>query len=303
MGDHIIPQVLLRGFSYNKHVSKQNQKIKMLTPNKLIRDKISELYQKMGFYSRDTESFLDEFYENPFGKLKVKFENQLISDTNFKFEMSEDDYWFLLRFFVVMWRRNDKQINDAILFAKNFLDDPAYRGMMLDQYKNTSSEELIKLTENKLREELYKEAVYSTTNKDETVLKTYKDYLPSVIINKSTIHFPLHNKYATILNYKNASDSHPDISIEPITNRIWVVLRKNINHRSHMDKVIIPVKYIENDEIIADLIRLYVLDSSSSVVVDDTNFDIVKNRLKDPLNNTLNRNSPRLKEIFQILNT
>jgi hypothetical protein len=303
MGDHIIPRVLLRGFSYNEHVSKSNQKINMLTPDKLIKGKINDLYQQLGFYSRETESILDREYESPFGNIKVKLREYFATEGKDEFILKNENYRFLLRFFVVMWRRNDKQINDAIAFAKNMLDNPVYRTMMLEKYKNVSSSELIKRTENELREELYRTAVKNTTDEDETVMKTYEDYLPVLIVNETDINFPLHNKYATILDFQSNSENHPDISIEPITRSLWMVLRKRMKHNTHGDEISIPVKYVKDEEIIKDMIRLYVLDSASSVVVDDTNLELVEDRLRRPDLNTFSKNSKRTKRVYDFLNT
>lgn len=127
-----------------------------------------------------------------------------------------------------------------------------------------------------------------------TVLKIYKGYLPLIIINKSNIHFSLHNKHV--------SNTHPNISIEPITNRIWVVLRKRINQNTHTTKVVLPVTYIENDENISDLVKLYVLNTLSSVVVDDTNYDIGNDLFRNTLKPFIYKSSKISKEIYCIFN-
>lgn len=116
------------------------------------------------------------------------------------------------------------------------------------------------------------------------MLKTARFYFPSIIHNRSNIHFTLHNSYATTLYIKpkgviEASEyDMPSLIIAPISNKICICLAL-INGEVDLSKsnFDIPIEVWEkDDEIIKHFIDGYITYNAKSFVVDDTNIEIVK---------------------------
>lgn len=299
MGDHILPQVLLRGFSINNPFKKEDYKIMILTPEKTIQDKIRFQYQEENFYSRETEHLLDKKFENNFGRIKKKIVDELLNTEVDTFRLKKDDFYELILFFVTMWRRNDVQIEKTMTVSKFFLNNPILRSKMLPMYQQMSTEDLIKLNINEVKRQLYDNIINMTNRNDPTVIKTYRDYIPVVLINKTDILFPLHNKYATVhYIFKTKDEEYPDFTMEPITNRIMMLFVKKINHGSDDDIKKIKVIRVNSSEEIKLIINLYIIDSVKSVVVDKSCIDIVEKRLRDPLANSINRLDYRLFDLL-----
>ena len=195
MGDHILPQVLLRGFSLNKNASRNKQKIMVYNREKCKTSRISSLYQQDDFYSRDTELHLQREYETPFAVLKKNMEDLLLEKPPKEYIISKNDLLLLIRFFVVMWRRNDEQLDKAKNILDKIVSNPRMREMMIPKYRNLTTDQMISLNNRKAQHDFYKKVILQTTNEDPTVLKTYRDYIPIIVVNKTCINFPLHNKY------------------------------------------------------------------------------------------------------------
>ena len=279
MGDHILPQVLLRGFSLNKNDARNKQKIMVYDREKCKVSRISTLYQQNTFYSREIESHLQKEYETPFGELKMDMEKELLENYSETYLISKEKLLLLIRFFVVMWRRNDVQLDKAKATIEKIVNYPGMREKMIPKFKNMTVNQLISMNEKRAQHDFYDKVILQTTNEDPTVLKTYINYLPVIIINKTNINFPLHNKYASIQYvYSNIKD-YPDFTIEPINNRIYMLFVLNKQHKKNSDMNAIKVIYLDSVFEIELLIRMYIIDTLKTIVVDESNIEIVKDKL------------------------
>jgi len=282
MGDHILPQVLLRGFSINKDANKTNQKIMIYDRESIKVAKIKDRYQVNHFYSRETEILLEKEFEAPFARLKRKMEDELVSTEKDSFMITKKELLMLIRFVVVMWRRNDIQIDKIKQTIERVINDPYLKEKMIPRFRNKTTDELINSYDENFQQNYYSKIIHETTVNDPTVLKTYKYYTPVIIVNKTDINFPLHNKYASVQRIYSSDEAFPDFTIEPISNRIYVlfVLNKQKNNRSEMENIKVVNLSLESEVIL--LIQMYVINSVKSVVLDDSNKAYVKAKIDHP---------------------
>jgi hypothetical protein len=194
-----------------------------------------------------------------------------------------------------MWRRNDIQIEKSINLMRGMLDNPFVRTMMCEKFRKIPTQDLIDYKYREMKDLLYSNIITNTIEEDPTVQKQMKDYKPIIVVNKTEINFPLHNKYSTVQYFDLFhGDEYPDCTIEPITNRIFIFCIISKKHGLVKERMRIPVVYLNDKQEVELLIKLYILDSAKSVVVDESNIDIVKKRLINPLNNKVHLNDPSL---------
>lgn len=300
MGDHILPQVLLRGFAINPNDDKAKMKIRILTPDGDKTKKIKDEYQQLNFYPADIEKLLDREFENPFGALKLKMIKELIEEEKNILNLSKEEMVMLIRFFTVMWRRNDEQLIKTTNYTRNMLNNPNIRRFLRPEHIALSTEKLIEMRSENLKHILYKSLIEKTTEKDPTVQKHLNDYYSVILINKTDISFPLHNKYSSVqYPYPIEDEEYPDFIFEPITNKIMVFSVLLKNHGLVKENMEIPAISIKTKEEIVLIINMYLLNSIKSVVVDDSNIDLVINRLKYPDRNLIKSGNPHLIEILK----
>jgi hypothetical protein len=102
--------------------------------------------------------------------------------------------------------------------------------------------------------------------------------------------------------YTSKDIQYPDFTIEPITKEIFLILRKKKNHRFFdSNELDIPVVNIDNEDLIKGIIDLYLLGDTDSIIVDETNLDIVQNRMKDFVGNGLNVSSSHGKDTLELI--
>jgi hypothetical protein len=302
MGDHIIPQVLLRGFSINPDVNNKKQKIMYFNGEKASVGKICNLYQKDNYYSRDVETELDRKFEQPFGVIKKNMVDTFLNKNETVYEIAKEDYYKLIKFFVIMWRRNDIQMRKLEQMTELVLVNPNIRKYMKKEFQRLSPKKMFSNHEQELREAVYKNVIYTTTNSDPTVKKSVYDYYPLIVVNKTAVHFPLHSKYASVNQYTSRDVLYPDFTIEPITKDLFVILRIKKKHGLFNSNILkIPVVNVYDEDLIKGIIKLYLLGDTDSVVVDETNLEIVQNRLKDFVGNRLDVSSPQGEETLELI--
>lgn len=288
--DHIIPKFILRGFSINPTAHKSNQKIMFYDrkTKQVKTEKIADAYAIQGFNSPETEKYLAQEYENDVAKIFQRIK-EAAENNQKNTKLSNTEYKLLFRFFVIMWRRNDIQVdkmkemsrlfNDSI---KNLVGEKQYKEMLRPEYRNIPIEQEMDKRINEKRESFYDRAIQQTNDDDTTVQKTIKNYKPYIIYNKSNIHFILHNTYGT-LKYIISGDSIqeddiPYFFIEPISNTLcfylaWSKGEIDLNKGYYE----IPIEIWDEDELIKEhFIKGYITNTATSFVVDDTNKDFVE---------------------------
>ena len=290
--DHIIPQFILRGFAINPNASKQKQKINIYdTATKSVKTKnIADAYQIENFNSNETEKLLAHDYEQKVARIFERIKNN-VRNGNTTTSLTNNEYKLLFRFFVVMWRRNDIQMENAkkmcndmhntlkIIFGNQF------DNMLNPEYKNINVEEYFDKSINDLSKDMYDKFISETTINDPTVQKTIKHYYPTIINNKTDINFILHNTYGTI-NYVVKNGSTPNFSdvpaffIEPISSKLTFLLlpsEKEINIEQNSFEIPIVNFDVKND-IEEIFINQYMTSKAKSYVVDDTNIQFLKEK-------------------------
>ena len=288
--DHIIPKFILQGFSINPTAHKSNQKIMIYDrkTKQIKTEKIADAYTIEDFNSRETEQFLAQKYENDVAKIFQHTKEA--ADANQKnINLSNRQYKLLYRFFVIMWRRNDiqvdkmkelgKQIND---FIKNLVGEQMYKNMLRPEYRNVSIEQETNKKINELKELFYDSAIQNTKDDDPTVLKTIKYYKPYIIHNKSNVHFILHNTYGTLKYFISGEsvqdDDIPYFFIEPISNNLCFCLMLSKDEVDlNKENYEIPIEIWNDDEFTKKhFIKGYITETANSFVVDDTNKEFVE---------------------------
>lgn len=270
-----MPQVLLRGFAYNKWKRKSEAKVKVLKKQETLDDFIVNVFQENEFYSRETESTLDREHEQPFGLIKKRIEIELLKEKATVFPMIREEYLKIIRFFVVMWRRNNYHIDNTLHFVRSIYDDPLMRSKMQPQYQNIASEDLIDSIKTELQHDVYQKTIMETTDTDPTVQKQYRYYISKLVVNETNMSFPLHSKHSTVIQWANDSEEYPRLVLEPITNHIFMVFIKQNHEREESENVDIEVIYLTDIRDIEALITLYLIPSVTAVVYDDSNYEFV----------------------------
>lgn len=291
--DHIIPKFILRGFTINTTANKQNHKIMIYDrATKQVRtEKISDAYAIRDYNSPETEKFLAQEYESDVAKVFQRISDNA-KNSQKSVILSNADYKLLFRFFVIMWRRNNIQMDKAKEMGiqlentmRSFFGNH-YKEMLRPEYKDYSFEMMFDERIDAVRKAFYDKVIPDTTDDDPTVQKTIRFYLPVIVHNKSDIHFLLHNTYATLRYFvpkeqKEIYDEDiPSIMIYPISNTLcFYMLHYEKETDITKDEFTIPIEVWHKDEDIKQhFIDGYITNTATSFVVDDTNLEFVKNK-------------------------
>lgn len=133
-------------------------------------------------------------YESGVAKIFQKITATAVNNQKY-FTLSNDEYRMLFRFFVIMWRRNNIQMDKAkelgiqldemmkIIFGKQ------YENMLKPEYKDYSFEKVFDEKIDDIRKAFYDQVIPNTTDNDPTAQKTMKYYRPTVVYNKSKNSF------------------------------------------------------------------------------------------------------------------
>ena len=129
----------------------------------------------------------------------------------------------------------------------------------------------------------YSKLILDTTDNDPTVLKTIKNYYPTIVYNTSNIHFILHNTYSTLNYYipENHDVSFLDIPttmIVPISNNLCIclTLQKDQTDLTKKEFKLKIEQWNEDEPIKQFFIDGYIPPQATSFIVDDTNLKYVK---------------------------
>ena len=161
-----------------------------------------------------------------------------------------------------------------------------YKEMLKPEYKDYSFEKMFDEKIDAVRKEFYDKVIPATTDNDPTVQKTIKYYRPTIVYNKSKIHFLLHNTYATLVYFVSKQRSTiderdmPSIMLFPISNNLCFCLLQNEKEIDMSSKeFVIPIETWDSDDKIKKyFIDVYITPVATSFVVDDTNLEILKER-------------------------
>ncbi|MCH5160553.1 MAG: DUF4238 domain-containing protein [Clostridiales bacterium] len=289
--DHIIPKFILRGFAINPTAKKQNQKIMIYDRGtKQVKiEKIADAYAIRDFNSPETEKLLAQRYESDVAKIFKRISDHAEGNLG-SVALSNAEYKLLFRFFVIMWRRNNIQMDKAkemSIQLENIMKSifgSHYNKMIKPEYKDYSFEKMFDEKIDDVRKAFYDKVISETTDDDSTVQKAIKYYPPFIVHNKSGIHFLLHNTYAT-LRYFVPQDQkeiyeydNPSIMIYPISKTLcFCMLRSEKEIDITKDEYIIPIEVWNKDaDIKQHFIDGYITQVAISFVVDDTNIAFVQ---------------------------
>ena len=299
--DHIIPRFILKGFSVNPSANIVNQKVMIFdkATRTIKTEKISDAYTIRDFNSEKTEKFLAHEYESRVAKIFQKI-TKSVEDGNNSIFLNNSEYRLLFRFFIIMWRRNNIQVDRAkqmglelqkvmeVILGKDL------GSALKPEFQNRPFEEVYNEMFEKMKDELgknfYDKVIPETNDDDPTVQKTIKNYVPFIVHNKSNIHFLLHNSYATLrymlpqgYDIRNISGyDEPSIIIEPISNTLCfclILCEKEIDITKENFEIPINV-YTDDEDIKRDFIDGYITSVAKSFIVDSTNIDLVKKSSK-----------------------
>ena len=291
--DHIIPQFILRGFAINPAANKQNQKIMIYDKDtkQVHTKKIADTYSLLDFNSPETEKYLAYEYESKVAKIFQRA-SKAATEKKLSISLSNKEYKLLFRFFVIMWRRNDIQLEKAKemgIQLENMLKSlfgNHYKEMLKPEYKDYSFEKMFDEKIDVVRKTLYDNIIPETKDDDPTVLKTIRYYSPFIINNTSNIHFLLHNTYATLRYMVPKSQNEiyaediPGIMIYPISKTLcFCMLLSEKEIDTDKEEFNIPIEVWCNDnDIKLHFIDGYITQTAKSFIVDETNIDFIKNK-------------------------
>lgn len=286
---HFIPKFILKGFSFNPNADTNKQSITIYNKktNKFSNELINFAFAEKDFNSEETETILGEQYENKIAMVFQRIQKRAYSNEK-DVVLSNKEYRLLFRFFTIMWRRNDIQLEKMnetainihneikTMFGKHFKD------MLKSEYQDKNLTDLIKSNIENIKKPFYDKIIKDTTDDDETIQKTILNYIPKIIYNKSNVHFLLHNTYGTLRYIKKANEviqdsDYPHTFIEPISKDLCFCLLLAQNQIDiKKDKFKIKIEVWENDEdIIKFFIKDYLTETVTSYVVDETNYRYV----------------------------
>lgn len=294
--DHVIPQFILRGFATNPSVNKQSQKIMIYDriTKQVCTKKIADAYSLRNFNSPETEKYLAYEYESKVAKIFQRA-SKAASEKQQSISLSNKEYKLLFRFFVIMWRRNNIQLEKAKemgIQLENMLKSlfgNHYKEMLKPEYKDYSFEKMFDEKMDDVRKALYDKVIPETKDDDPTVLKTIKHYSPFIVNNTSNIHFLLHNTYATLRYIVPKSQNEiyaediPSIMICPISRTLsFYMLLSDKEIDTTKEEYNIPIEIWSNDnDIKLHFIDGYITATAKSFVIDDTNLSLVENAVSE----------------------
>ena len=286
---HFIPKFILKGFSFNPKANKNEQLITIYNKktNKFSNELINFAFAEKDFNSEETETILGEQYENIIARVFQRIQKLAYSNES-DVVLSNEEYRLLFRFFTIMWRRNDIQLERINEMAININNEMKtifgnnFKNMLRPEYQDENLTDLIKSNIENIKKLLYDKIIKDTTDDDETVQKTILNYIPTIIYNKSNVHFLLHNTYGTLRYIKKENEEIQDYDlpytfIEPISKDLCFCLLLTQNQIDiKKDKYKIKIEVWDNDEdIIKFFIKDYLTDTATNYVVDETNYKYV----------------------------
>lgn len=286
---HFIPKFILKGFSYNPNADKNQQSITIYNKktNKFSNELINFAFAEKDFNSDETETILGEQYENIIARVFQRIQKRAYSNEK-DVVLSNEEYRLLFRFFTIMWRRNNIQLEKINEMAMNINNEMKtlfgnnFKNILRPEYQDINLTNLIKSNIENIKKPLYDKIIKDTTDDDETVQKTILNYIPTIVYNKSNVHFLLHNAYGTLRYIKKANEEiqdsdFPQTFIEPISKDLCFCLLLTQNQIDiKKDKFKIKIEVWESDEdIIKFFIKDYLTKTATSYVVDETNYRYV----------------------------
>ncbi len=271
MKQHIVPRTILRGFQINNPNTKANAKIMVLSKDGVKTAKISDAFQAEGFYGKDIEALLNKTFEDPFGKIRnifVRHAKQKV-DTVL---LTQEKYFQLICFIQVMWRRNDIHLKRVKVKAESLEKQTGipFKAKVVDTQA--------------FQENLYKEMISKTTRDDPTVQKTHRHYRPVLLVNETSIAFPLHSKYGSVHYFLERNEQFPSLIIEPMSSTMYLIFVRDTDYnKDAQDPQVIKMHYLQDEAMIKALIFMYIIDHADKYVVDESNIELVKMRIqRDP---------------------
>lgn len=286
---HFIPKFILKGFTFNPNADKNQQSITIYNKktNKFSNELINFAFAEKDFNSDETETILGEQYENIIARVFQRIQKRAYSNEK-DVVLSNEEYRLLFRFFTIMWRRNNIQLEKINEMAMNINNEMKtlfgnnFKNILRPEYQDINLTNLIKSNIENIKKPLYDKIIKDTTDDDETVQKTILNYIPTIVYNKSNVHFLLHNTYGTLRYIKNANEEiqdsdFPHTLIEPISKDLCFCLLLTQNQIDiKKDKFKIKIEVWDNDEdIIKFFIKDYLTDTATNYVVDKTNYKYV----------------------------
>ena len=285
--DHYIPQFILRGFSVNPKEAKNKQEIYVYSKktNEVKRQLIADSFMQVDYNSPETEKYLAQELETKVANIVQKIKAE-VNKENKIVDLEKNKYVLLIRFLVVMWRRNLIQVDRM----KEIIDASEYISSIFSAF-GTEEINIGKLyEENKdiFRKTFFDLAIRRTTKDDETVQKTIKYYKPFIVHNTSSINFIMHNTYSTLnyLSYKNdeiTEQDFPIFMIYPISKKLCLCMLLNIeeSNLAQNNYTISIETWSDEADIKRFLINGYITPTAESFVVDETNYEYLQNLLNN----------------------
>lgn len=285
--DHYIPQFILRGFSVNPKEAKNKQEIYVYSKktNEVKRQLIADSFIQVDYNSPETEKYLAQELETKVANIVQKIKAE-VNKENKIVDLEKNKYVLLIRFLVVMWRRNLIQVDRM----KEIIDASEYISSIFSAF-GTEEINIGKLyEENKdiFRKTFFDLTIRRTTKDDETVQKTIKYYKPFIVHNTSSINFIMHNTYSTLnyLSYKNdeiTEQDFPIFMIYPISKTMCLCMLLNYKESDlTQNNYTIPIEtWSDEADIKRFLIDGYITQTAESFVVDETNLEYLQNLLNN----------------------
>jgi len=279
MGDPYIPRFILREFSINPTEEKYKQKIMIFEDGIIKTKRIADAYQVKNLYTRDAETLFANL-ENKVARIRKRIIKN-VSEGSKVIELSKEDYILLVRFNVIMWRRNTVQQTLRKKRAKDVIAKMP-RHTRLKEYQNLTNDEMLaKMPFDQISKKSYESIIRNTNADDPTVLKTLMYYSPHLLVNETDSAFPLHNLYGTVVRMSKdgqiAGEEFPDILIEPLSKKIYMIYFRRVNVLKKTIKI--GVEREPNPEQIKRIINYYLVTNYSSIVIDESNQQIIKSLL------------------------
>jgi len=265
MYNHIIPRVLLKQFVENYP---KNRIVKYFdTDLKEKQKNIRRTAGEEGFYSDDKELELG-IYESKFGEIIKK-----IKETPKKkfISLTYDEYCILLEFYTIQWRRTKYGIlskKEKIFdFTQNMIS--IFDKMGFEKLKDYN-EELLKDRFEKEFEGIKEEAIDIYEDEYTAITgvmqKSINFYKPFLVVNRTDVHFCLHDKVMTVIGTVDDTDlGLPQKLIYPLTSKLMLVLQRSMKPIKRNVNVNIEVVKMKTTEEVDNTLQNYLLGSSEMV--------------------------------------
>jgi hypothetical protein len=294
MKNHIIPKVLLKGYAFNE---KENR-IKFLEKDEIKDGNISNLFQIREYYNDETEFILNQQFESDYGRIrKIIIESELEKNKE-KVILSSKEYNHLIRFYTIMWRRNDENYNNNKILLKNIIKSQIDLGLLPSNFNLEDAVDNIEI-----QHQLFENMAKLTKPNDPVIIRTMSWYKPYLIFNESDISFPLHSKIGTINKFDTEDPLFPRMLMEPVTKNILLllILNENVKQNNINNKAINKI-YLDDRNMIELIIKFYIVRTSTKVVVDDSNIEFIRYVLSNDIENIQLKNySGNFRKFFEMI--